>query len=138
MDRESDSRTILQQNGAQQSLRMSLQGALSLPNLIHWIKLNPAHPNRYTALLVKIKQTEESLRRVNKKPTFSLFGARNAAGEERDDERIRAQMMLDVDALGDEARALGLGLAEVVETSEGYKELKRVAALGEAEPQTPT
>jgi hypothetical protein len=46
--------------------------------------------------------------------------------------------MLDVDALGNEARALGLGLAEVVETSEGYKELKRVAALGEAEPQTPT
>lgn len=84
-----------------------------------------------------MKQAEESLRRVKKKPTFSLFGARNAADEERDEERIRAQMMRDVDSLGDEARALGMGLDEVVEKSEGYKELKRVAALGEAEPVTP-
>ncbi|CAE6415454.1 unnamed protein product [Rhizoctonia solani] len=92
---------------------------------------------RYIALLIKIKQTEQSIRRVNRMPTFSLFGARNAGGEERDDERIRAQMMLDVDSLGNEARALGFGMAEVVDNSEGYKELKRVASQGEAEPTTP-
>ncbi|CAE6497321.1 unnamed protein product [Rhizoctonia solani] len=92
---------------------------------------------RYIALLIKIKQTEQSIRRVNRMPTFSLFGARNAGGEERDDERIRAQMMLDVDSLGNEARALGFGMVEVVDNSEGYKELKRVASQGEAEPTTP-
>ncbi|CAE6448860.1 unnamed protein product [Rhizoctonia solani] len=92
---------------------------------------------RYVALLIKIKQTEQSIRRVNRMPTFSLFGARNAGGEERDDERIRAQMMLDVDSLGDEARALGFGMAEVIDNSDGYKELKRVASQGEAEPTTP-
>ncbi|EUC64334.1 COG (oligomeric) complex component, COG2 protein, partial [Rhizoctonia solani AG-3 Rhs1AP] len=92
---------------------------------------------RYIALLIKIKQTEQSIRRVNRMPTFSLFGARNTGGEERDDERIRAQMMLDVDSLGNEARALGFGMVEVVDNSEGYKELKRVASQGEAEPTTP-
>ncbi|KAJ1304471.1 hypothetical protein OPQ81_005618 [Rhizoctonia solani] len=92
---------------------------------------------RYIALLIKIKQTEQSIRRVNRAPTFSLFGSRNAGGDERDDERIRAQMMLDVDSLGHEARSLGFGMAEVVENSEGYKELKRVASQGEAEPTTP-
>ncbi|CAE6517893.1 unnamed protein product [Rhizoctonia solani] len=92
---------------------------------------------RYTALLIKIKQTEQSIRRVNRAPTFSLFGTRNAGGEERDDERIRAQMMLDVDSLGNEARSLGFGMAEVVDSSEGYRELKRVASQGEAEPTTP-
>ncbi|KAG8688523.1 hypothetical protein FRC11_005294, partial [Ceratobasidium sp. 423] len=91
---------------------------------------------RYTALLIKIKQTEQSIRRVNRAPTFSLFG-RTAGGEERDDERIRAQMMLDVDSLGNEARSLGFGMTEVVNGSEGYKELKRVASQGEAEPITP-
>lgn len=74
---------------------------------------------------------------MNKKPTFSLFGARNAANEERDDERVRAQMMLDVEALGDGARAVGFGLAEVVGESQAYQELKRVAALGEVDPATP-
>ncbi|CAE6431299.1 unnamed protein product [Rhizoctonia solani] len=92
---------------------------------------------RYISLLIKIKQTEQSIRRVNRMPTFSLFGSRNAGGEERDDERIRAQMMLDVDTLGNEARALGFGMAEVVDSSEGYKELKRVASQGDAEPTTP-
>ncbi|KAB5596055.1 hypothetical protein CTheo_572 [Ceratobasidium theobromae] len=111
---ENGSSTILRQSGVHQSLKMSLQ-----------------------AVLVKIKQTEESLRRVNKKPTFSLFGARNAANEERDDERVRAQMMLDVEALGDGARAVGFGLAEVVGESQAYQELKRVAALGEIDPATP-
>jgi hypothetical protein len=84
-----------------------------------------------------MKQAEQSLRRVKKVPTFSLFGGKNAADEERDEERIRAQMVRDVEALGDEARALGLGLVEVVERSEGYKELRRVAALSDAEPATP-
>ncbi|KAF8705949.1 hypothetical protein RHS03_05077, partial [Rhizoctonia solani] len=92
---------------------------------------------RYIALLIKIKQTEQSIRRVNRMPTFSLFGSRNSGGEERDDERIRAQMMLDVDSLGNEARALGFGMTEVVDNSEGYKELKRVASQGDAEPTTP-
>ncbi|KAG8712025.1 hypothetical protein FRC09_020291 [Ceratobasidium sp. 395] len=92
---------------------------------------------KYTTLLLKMKQAEQSLRRVKRVPTFSLFGGKSAADEERDEERIRAQMVRDVEALGDEARALGLGLAEVVERSEGYKELKRVAALGDAEPTTP-
>ncbi|KAG8747151.1 hypothetical protein FRC10_002200 [Ceratobasidium sp. 414] len=92
---------------------------------------------KYTSLLLKMKQAEQSLRRVKRVPTFSLFGGKSAADEERDEERIRAQMMRDVVALGDEARALGLGLAEITGRSEGYKELKRVAALGDAEPTTP-
>ncbi|QRV79502.1 conserved oligomeric Golgi complex subunit 2 [Ceratobasidium sp. AG-Ba] len=93
--------------------------------------------SKYTTLLLKMKQAEQSLRRVKRVPTFSLFGGKSAADEERDEERIRAQMMRDVEALGDEARSLGLGLAEIVERSEGYKELKRVAAMGDAEPTTP-
>ncbi|THH20409.1 hypothetical protein EW146_g922 [Bondarzewia mesenterica] len=64
---------------------------------------------RYIHYLTAMKKTEESLKRLKKgkKSTFSLFG--NAAGKEddnRDEERIRTQMILDVEAFGKDAESL--------------------------------
>ena len=71
-----------------------------------------------------MKKTEESLRRLKKgkKTTFSLFGTSNLAKDEdsRDEERIRTQMMLDVEAFGKDAELLGVPLG----TSESYNALK--------------
>lgn len=59
-----------------------------------------------------MKKTEESLRRLKKgkKPAFSLFGGTNAGkdDESRDEERIRTQMIIDVNAFGKDAESLGV------------------------------
>lgn len=70
-----------------------------------------------------MKKTEESLRRLKKgkKTTFSLFG--NAKDDDgRDEERIKAQMILDVEAFGKEAQSLGIDLTN----DEHYESLRNV------------
>ena len=64
--------------------------------------------------LTAMKKTEESLRRLKKgkKSTFSLFGASHAGRDEegREEERIRTQMILDVEAFGKDAESLGVNV----------------------------
>jgi conserved oligomeric Golgi complex subunit 2 len=60
-----------------------------------------------------MKKTEESLKRLKKgkKSAFSLFGnptATDKDAENRDEDRIRTQMILDVNAFGKDAESLGV------------------------------
>jgi conserved oligomeric Golgi complex subunit 2 len=60
-----------------------------------------------------MKKTEESLRRLKKgkKPAFSLFSGSGVGGKDddsRDEDRIRTQMIIDVNAFGKDAEALGV------------------------------
>lgn len=62
-----------------------------------------------------MKKTEESLRRLKKgkKTGFSLFGSGpTPADDGKDEERIRHQMALDVEAFGKDAIALGVDIEE--------------------------
>lgn len=72
---------------------------------------------RYVQYLASWKKTEESLRRFQRgqKTTFSLFGSARTTKDDksRDDERIRTQMTLDVDAFGKDAESLGVNVREV-------------------------
>lgn len=91
-----------------------------------------------------MKKTEDSLRRYNKskRSTFMLFGANNGNGaaggdkEGRDEIRIRAQMVLDVETLGKNARSLGAMID--VDGSEEYAELKALAAHTETQVRRST
>ncbi|TFK92716.1 COG complex component [Polyporus arcularius HHB13444] len=70
---------------------------------------------RYIYYLSAMKKTEESLRRLKKgkKSTYSLFGSSAREDEGRaDEEKIRTQMILDVDAFGREAESLGVAVQE--------------------------
>jgi hypothetical protein len=92
--------------------------------LIVCVMIYAAHRvSRYASYLMAMKKTEESLRRLKKgkKTAFSLFG--NAKDDDgRDEERIRTQMILDVEAFGKQAQSLGLEL----EHNEYYDALKNV------------
>ncbi|TFY83578.1 hypothetical protein EWM64_g449 [Hericium alpestre] len=69
---------------------------------------------RYIFYLAAMKKTEDSLRRLKKgkKSNFSLFGSSTAANDDnRDEERVRTQMILDVEAFGKDAQALGVDVA---------------------------
>jgi conserved oligomeric Golgi complex subunit 2 len=59
---------------------------------------------RYAQNLTAMRKTEESLRRLKKGP--SQAGLAHTHG--RDEERTRAQMVLDVESFAREARALGV------------------------------
>lgn len=68
---------------------------------------------RYIQYLTAMKKTEESLRRLKKgkKSTLSIFGSATAGkDDEKDEERIRAQMILDVKAFKTEGEALGVDM----------------------------
>ena len=70
---------------------------------------------RYIFFLSAMKKTEESLRRLKKgkKSTYSLFGSSAREDDGRaDEEKIRTQMILDVDAFGREAESLGVAVQE--------------------------
>jgi hypothetical protein len=73
-----------------------------------------------------MKKTEESLRRLKKgrQSTFSLFGSGSpsSAGNEGDEERIRVQMILDVELFGKDGQSLGVNL----DASEGFKALNEM------------
>ncbi|KAK2463244.1 hypothetical protein APHAL10511_004899 [Amanita phalloides] len=86
---------------------------------------------KYILHLTTMKKTEESLKRLKKgkKSTFSVFGsaASGKDDEGRDEERIRAQMIIDVEAFGQDAILLGVqpnyhdsykSLKELVHTEE--------------------
>jgi hypothetical protein len=76
-----------------------------------------------------MKKTEESLRRLRKgkkaKPTFSLFGSStdNGKDEEKEEEFIRSQIILDVEAFGKDAQTLDIELDKFAE----YGTLKELA-----------
>ena len=86
---------------------------------------------RYIFFLAAMKKTEESLRKLKKgkRTAYSLFGA--AAGGREDDgrgdeEKIRTQMILDVDAFGREAESLGVAVNE----NAAYRSLVEMARSG--------
>ena len=63
--------------------------------------------HRYAYYLTAMKKTEESLRRLKKgrQTAFSLF---SGAGSDEDEERIRTQMILDVEAFARDAETMGV------------------------------
>ncbi|KAJ3803011.1 COG complex component [Lentinula aff. detonsa] len=67
---------------------------------------------KYITQVSTLKKAEESLRRLKrgtKNTTFSLFGNANSKDDEsKDEERIRAQLILDVEAFGKDAETLGI------------------------------
>ncbi|KAF8210325.1 COG complex component [Mycena galopus ATCC 62051] len=68
---------------------------------------------KYVYHLTGMKKTEDSLRRLKKgkKSTFSLFGGGAAKDDDgKDEERIRMQMILDVEAFGKDGQLLGVSL----------------------------
>jgi len=86
---------------------------------------------RYIHYLSAMKKTEESLRRLKKgkKSAFSLFGNSAAAKDDdgrADEEKIRTQMILDVDAFGKDAESLGVDVGH----SDTFKILKDLAGSG--------
>ncbi|KAJ7251478.1 oligomeric golgi complex component, COG2-domain-containing protein [Mycena haematopus] len=77
---------------------------------------------RYLYHLTAMKKTEDSLRRLKKgkKSTFSLFGGGASKDDDgKDEERIRMQMILDVEAFGKDGQLLGVSL----DRSESFQSL---------------
>ena len=70
-----------------------------------------------------LRKNEESLRRLRmgKRSGFSFFGSASSTSDEdsRDEERIRAQLILDVEAFGKDAGSLGVH----IDQSAAYKAL---------------
>lgn len=85
--------------------------------------------SRYAGHLEYMKRNEEALRRLKKGVTrgISLFGS-GAQDDTRDEERIRAQMILDVTQLGSDAEAFGVALDDV----SAYKSLVSLAAQSDS------
>ncbi|KAG5650522.1 hypothetical protein H0H81_011940 [Sphagnurus paluster] len=86
---------------------------------------------RYIYYLSAMKKTEESLRRLKKgkKTSFSLFGNVNTKDDDsRDEERIRIQMIYDVEAFGKDGESLGV----VLGNSDSFKALKEMVYALEA------
>jgi len=83
-----------------------------------------------------MKKTEESLRRLKKgkKTGFSLFGSGSTSADDgKDEERIRHQMALDVEAFGKDAIALGVD----IEKCQAFVQLEEnVRAAWIEEPQS--
>lgn len=83
---------------------------------------------RYIFFLTAMKKTEESLRRLKKgkKSAFTLFGSSSSSRDDdgrADEEKIRTQMILDVEAFGKDAESLGVS----VNDSYTYRSLKELA-----------
>lgn len=95
---------------------------------------------RYIYFLSAMKKTEESLRRLKKgkKATYSLFGASKGDDDGKaDEDKIRTQMILDVDAFGREAQSLGVAVQENA-TYRSLVEMARSSTTdGESAPSTP-
>ncbi|KAF9268919.1 COG complex component [Marasmius fiardii PR-910] len=85
---------------------------------------------RYASDLTAIQKREDSLKRlkIGKKKTFSLFGSKDDENQEsRDEERIRVQLILDVEAFERDAHSLGLNL----EDSHSFKSLNELVKANE-------
>ncbi|KAF5370825.1 hypothetical protein D9758_001986 [Tetrapyrgos nigripes] len=90
---------------------------------------------KYLSFITSIKNQEESLKRLKrgKKNTFSLFGSSNAREDEgKDEQRIRTQLILDVEAFGKDAQSLGVD----IESSDSYKALTELVSTVEAPEPT--
>lgn len=90
---------------------------------------------RYAAILSTQKKTEDSLRWLKKgRQGLSFFGraASSAPADDgpSDDERVKAQMQMDVEALASDAVALGVE----VDASEAFQALRR-ATVGEGKDE---
>lgn len=72
-----------------------------------------------------MRKTEESLRRLKKgkKSTLSIFGSAGASkDDDRDEERIRTQMIIDVETFGRDGKSLGVDITSV----ESYLQLSQM------------
>jgi hypothetical protein len=80
---------------------------------------------KYIFYVTAMRKKEESLRKLKKgkKPAFSLFGGTPKEEDGRDEERIRQQMVLDVEAFGKDAETLGVD----VQGSASFKSLHEMA-----------
>ncbi|KAJ7703146.1 oligomeric golgi complex component, COG2-domain-containing protein [Mycena rosella] len=89
---------------------------------------------RYVYHLTGMKKTEDSLRRLKKgkKSTFSLFGGSTKEDDGQDEERIRTQMILDVEAFGKDGQLLGVSLDE----SDSFKSLQEMVRAVDREWNT--
>ncbi|KAG7440047.1 conserved oligomeric Golgi complex component [Guyanagaster necrorhizus] len=89
---------------------------------------------RYIHYVTAMKKTEESLRRLKRgrKPTFSLFGSSTAGADDeaKDEERIRTQMSLDVEAFGKDAESIGVKW----DLSESYRALSTLVEAVDGKP----
>ena len=92
---------------------------------------------RFISHLTALKKNEDALRRLKKgkKPTFALFGGGGPSREDenRDEQRIRAQMILDVGAFGKDAEKLGVD----VEGSASFKALDVLVHASFTDDATP-
>ncbi|OBZ70879.1 Conserved oligomeric Golgi complex subunit 2 [Grifola frondosa] len=83
---------------------------------------------RYIFFLSNMKKTEESLRRLKKgkKSAFSLFGGSNVRDDDgrADEEKIRVQMVLDVEAFAKDAESFGVAVRQ----NETFKALEEMAS----------
>ncbi|KAG9010340.1 hypothetical protein FRB93_004179 [Tulasnella sp. JGI-2019a] len=94
-----------------------------------WIaKIFETVATRYVAYLDAMKQTDDRLRKLKKGKisAFSLFGgAGSKDGEDgKDEERVQAQIILDVGAFGEDAKKLGVD----VDSSEAFATLQSATA----------
>jgi conserved oligomeric Golgi complex subunit 2 len=92
------------------------------------LELNGLH-YRYVFHLEYMKKNEEALRRLKKgaRTGFSLFGSSSTTTQDdasRDEERVRAQMVLDVERLGKDAEAFDVDVGSV----QAYVSLVSLAA----------
>ncbi len=74
--------------------------------------------------------------RMGKRSGFSLFGSSNTANDDddREEERIRKQHVLDIEAFGKDAEALGVDLS----ASAAYKTLTYLAHANINDIDTPS
>jgi len=80
---------------------------------------------RYIQYLTAMRKTEESLRRLKKgkKSTLGFFNGPGASkDDDRDEERIRSQMIIDVEAFGQDGKSLGVDITSV----ESYLQLSQM------------
>ncbi|KDQ57488.1 hypothetical protein JAAARDRAFT_177682 [Jaapia argillacea MUCL 33604] len=81
---------------------------------------------RYLFWITSLRKTEESLRRLQKGKSqgLSFFGGSSKGRDDkgRDEERIRSQMILDVEAFGKDAASLGVS----VEGSQSFVSLREM------------
>ncbi|KAH8119152.1 COG complex component [Phellopilus nigrolimitatus] len=92
--------------------------------------------NRYMSHVSAMRKTEESLRRLRmgKKTGFSLFGGASSSNDDdsRDEERVRTQLILDVEAFGKDAELLGVDLDRSA-TFKSLNYMVHASSTGEAE-----
>ena len=112
------------QNGQRKYLKVSSKSTYFLRERGDLISACSRFASHYKAM----RKNEELLRRLKKgkKSAFSLFSSASSAASSDDlidEDRVRTQVLLDVDALGKDAAAIGVSL----EDSHAYKTLRSLA-----------